>query len=93
MKTIEETQANHTEEKVRIIRLEQELSFKLSNTYYAEKLNRTQGAISQALNGLPNTTKLLARINRHNNWLEKKIKERKARLLIQKNNLIPENRD
>jgi len=78
MQDINQTPAlSPTEEKIRILKLQEELSFTLTTNYYAKRLNRTRGAISQALNGFPNTKILLARIHRHNDWLEKKIKDRK----------------
>lgn len=92
MKTENQTRLlSPTDERIRIIRLEEELPFKLTNEYYADKLNRTHGAISQALNGYPNTSTLFARIHRHNDWLEKKIKERKElkqqKILVEKREL------
>lgn len=90
MKTENQTQPlTPTEEKIRILQLEEQLPYKLTNEYYAEKLNRTHGAISQALNGYPNTSTLLARIHRHNDWIEKKLRERKE--LKQKKILVQEN--
>jgi hypothetical protein len=74
MKVLKETQTplDPLEEKIRIMRLGKSL------TYYAERLNRTVGAISQALSGHPNTDKLLARIHKHSNWLESQTKEKQV---------------
>lgn len=75
VKELQETIIDPTQERIRIITLSKLIGKKLTNEYYADKLNRTNGAISQALSGYPNSSKLLVRINRHNNWLEKKYKE------------------
>lgn len=81
MKIDEEIQQlSPLETKLRILKLNEELPFKLTNNYYAKKLNRSNGAIAQALNGYRFTGKLLARINRHNDWLERKIQQRKEQL-------------
>lgn len=81
MKDGKETQTlSPFEEKVRILNLSNLFGKKLTNRYYAKKLNRTDGAISQALNGFPNSTKTLDRIHRHNNWLEKQIQKRKIKI-------------
>ncbi len=88
MKTLEQTQPiSPTEEKIRILRLKEFVPLNLDLAYYADKLNRTPGAISQALNGHRNTKTLLARINRHNNWLENKY----AHKSVKKNQVIIEN--
>ena len=59
------------DEKIRAVVL------KKKNKYYAKKLNRTPGAISQAFSGLLET--LLKRITTHNNYLERKIVAKKSR--------------
>jgi len=42
----------------------------LNQKYLAKKLNRTEGAISQALNGYPHYDELRMRIVRHLVWVE-----------------------
>ena len=67
-------------EKIRILNLSNRLGKKFTNRYYAEKLNRTDGAISQALNGYPNSIEILKRIHRHNDWLERQNSKRKLKI-------------
>lgn len=61
-----EKQLDPLEEKIRIIRLGK------TQLYYAKKLKRTKGAISQALSVPTINPVLLARIARHSDYLERK---------------------
>lgn len=74
--TTSETKINPNEYELERIRMR-----RLGKTqdYYAKKLNRTQGLVSQALSGTPGTKKFFDRIVRHNDWLESRSS------LIQKN--------
>jgi hypothetical protein len=85
-----QTMQTGRDERIRIIKLEEFIPFKLSTGYYAKKLNRSHGAISQALNDYPKCKILLTRIVRHNNWLENKYVNKK-KPSVQKDQLIESN--